>query len=271
MPTNEKSAMKQDEHLYNLACTDLKTFAENVTAGAKTTYQQASLLITWYAMNFDWTATDYKDRSVQEILERKKGNCRELALVSTAAMDTLGIKKRKIREVNLHVEREGRQTNAEAMVKERGFKASVFGRGHNDHVWLEIYDDMEWDWFPADPSLGVVGRREWTMARLGFGKRFTLDPSSKDMIAPVAIYAVDDNNKILESRTQHYVVDGFDEIYDHKLQILSSWSEWKTLVKFMDTKTREAFMGETNLHLYGKELSNLTQIYAQLKTEYLAL
>ena len=43
------------------------------------------------------------------------------------------------------------------MVTQRGMSYSVFGLQHNDHVWLEVWDDATKSWFPADAAYGVVG------------------------------------------------------------------------------------------------------------------
>ncbi len=261
----------QGEDLYQLALADLKAFAEKVAVDGKTTYEQANSIVTWYAQNFDWTATDYKKRTVRDILERKGGNCNELAMVTTATMEALNMKMRKVREINIHVDNPSRQNRAEQKVRDNGPKASVFGRRHNDHVWIEIYDEATKSWFPADPSLGIAGKKEWLEARLGFGERYTLDPTSTDMIAPFAVFAMDDNNNIVENRTRHYIIEGFNEVYTYELQKLTAWNEWTELINYLDDKARGAFTGTTNLHKYGDEIARLVELYELLKTEFITL
>ena len=73
------------------------------------------------------------------------------------------------------------------------------------------------------------------------------------MIAPFAIFAIDDNKNIIENRTQHYVIQGFDDLYDG-LHQLSAWKEWVELIDFMDDKVRGALEGTTNLHQHGKKI-----------------
>jgi len=266
LPAAAAQGVSRDDALYQTALTDLEGFARSVTEGRAGSRAKAQAIVTWFAGNFDWTATDYKKRTVQEILERKGGNCNELAKVAIASMEAIGLKMRRIREINLHVESDSRQRSAAGKIAESGPRMSVFGKNHNDHVWIEILDDASGEWFPADPSLGVVGEKEWLAARLGFGERFTLDPTSKDMIAPFAVYAMVDGG--FESRTVHYVIDGFDGLYAGGLKELPSWAEWRRLVVLLDEKAREAFAGETDLHQYSNEIASLVATYASIRKEF---
>jgi hypothetical protein len=76
---------------------------------------------------------------VQEIIDRRGGNCNELAMVALATMKELNIRLRRVHE-NIYVNTPRRGETVRQMVKEKGNTKSVFGRHHNDHVWLEIYD-----------------------------------------------------------------------------------------------------------------------------------
>lgn len=256
------------DSLYELAVADLPAFSQYVALGAKTDYDKAYRVVDWFARHFDWTYTDYKRRTVKEILERKGGNCNELAQVSRASLETLGLKMRRVREINLHKLTERRQTDAEVKVKEGGPRMSVFGKQHNDHVWLEIYDSATGKWFPADPSIGVVGKRAWLAARYGFGKRYSLDPSSEDMIAPFAVFAEDQKNWI--NRTEDYAVNGFNELYYGRLSSLPSWKKWVGLVGELNEKALGAFKGEVNLHDSQPSIAALSDTYQALKNEFLA-
>ena len=129
------------DSLYSFALSDLPGFSRAITATANTDYDRANQIVDWFARNFDWTATDYKQRTVRDILERRGGNCNELAMVARASMETLGLKMRRVREINIHVLTPRRQVDAAKLVAEKGPRMSVFGKHHNDHVWLEIYDD----------------------------------------------------------------------------------------------------------------------------------
>ena len=256
------------DSLYALAVADLPAFAHYVTRDAKSDFEKASFVIDWFARYFDWTATDYQRRTVRDILERKGGNCNELAQVSKACMETLGLKMRRIREINLHVLTERRQKDAEERVKETGVRASVFGKQHNDHVWLEIFDNATGEWFPADPSLGVAGKRAWLAARYSFGKRYSLDPSSEDMIAPFAVFAEGDDPWI--DRTQYYAVEGFNDLYYGQLGKLPAWDRWTALISRLDGKALAAFMGKENLHESLPLIAELSDTYETLKKQFLA-
>ncbi len=254
--------------LHHLAISDLSLFAERIAGSGNGPRDKATNVVTWFAENFDWSATDYQRRSVQQVLERGAGNCNELALITTAALDSLGLRMRKIREINLHVEDGDRQTRAAQKVSESGLTMSVFGRHHNDHVWIEILDADGEGWFPADPSLGVVGEDVWLGARLSFADRYSLDPASEDMIAPFAVFATTEDGKLLESRSRHYLIEGFDNLYDGRLRSLSPWHEWEHLVTMLDEKAAGAFGGTVNLHEYEDDIARLAEAYNRLKLAY---
>ncbi len=248
---------------------DLKAFADSITSGCTTGYERAGNIVRWLAGNFDWTATDYKDRTVDQIIARKGGNCAELARVTMALLKQQGIQLRSVREINIHREDLDRRERARQLVREKGNRMSVFGKRHNDHVWIEIYDDKTKEWIPADPSLGLIGDDQWIHARVGFGKRVTMDPLSEDMIVPMGIFAMDDKGNFVEDRTSHYVIDGLDRICSGKLDGLRTWKLWKQGVKFISQKCLGAFKGELNLHEYESQIDSLAATYAELKSEYL--
>ncbi len=259
------AAQNQNEKLYTLARTDLKAFAQQVSKDSKSELGQAQAIVRWLATNFEWKATDYEKRTVQEIIDRKGGNCNELALVALSAMKELNIKIRRVHEVNIHVNTPERGVRAHQMVKEKGNTASVFGRHHNDHIWLELYDSVANDWFPADPSSGLVGTEEWMKGRVWFGERVTLNPLTQDMIVPFAVFAADESGKFTINRTQHYVIDEFDKMYDGKLHKLGAWRQWVTLVDLLDDKVAGAFAGSVNLHDYESQIDELAVVYDQLR------
>jgi transglutaminase superfamily protein len=255
----------EDLKLYNLARTDLKAFAQEVTKGNTSELGQAQAIVRWLAHNFEWKATDYQKRTVAEIIERGGGNCNELAMVATAAMKELNIQLRRVHEVNIYTNTPDRGERAHAMVKEKGNTYSVFGRHHNDHVWLELYDSRAKEWYPADPSSGLVGTEEWMKGRVWFGKRTSLNPITEDMIVPFAIFAADADGRFTINRTQHYLVDEFDRLYGGKLHQQPLWQEWLSEIDFLDDKVGGAFAGKTNLHDYEKEIDGLAATYEQLR------
>lgn len=247
---------------------NLKVFADSISSGAASNYEKAEQIVRWLANNFDWTATDYKKRTVEEIIVRQGGNCNELAMVTMALLKELNLQLRKVREINIHKESARRRVDAQQKILEKGNRMSVFGKRHNDHVWIEIYDAKSGAWIPADPSLGVIGEQQWIESRAGFGKRFTLDSNSVDMIVPIAIFATDEKGNLIENRTQHYVVDGLNRIYNGKLANFKNWENWKKSLDALEEKCWAAFLGEVNLHDYENQIDALAVVYNDLKAEY---
>ncbi|MCB9041782.1 MAG: DUF4440 domain-containing protein [Lewinellaceae bacterium] len=255
------------DSLYALAVDDLPAFSQYIAAEAETDCEKARAVVDWYARHFDWTHTDYQQRTVQDILQRRGGNCNELAMVAKASLETLGLKMRRVREINLHITSDRRQADAEQRVTEIGDKASVFGRQHNDHVWLEIYDQATGRWLPADPSLGVVGLRPWLSARYSFGRRYSLDSSSEDMIAPFAVFAESGGEWI--DRTADYAIEGFNSLYYGQLAKLPSWQRWAEQAEQLDDLALAAFQSKANLHEHSAKIAALVETYEQLKREFL--
>ena len=263
-----KARSPHDEELYALARTDLKAFAQEVSKNAKSELGRAQAIVRWLAENFEWKATDYQKRTVQDIIERKGGNCNELAMVALSVMKELDIKLRRVHEVNIYTNTPERGDRAREMVKEKGNKSSVFGRHHNDHIWLELYDSAANDWFPADPSSGLVGLDEWMKGRMIFGKRFSLNPLTEDMIVPFAVFAADAEGKFTINRTQHYLLDEFDRFYGGKLHTLSAWKQWTASLDLLDDKVAGAFAGNVNLHEYESQIDSLAATYEQLRASF---
>jgi hypothetical protein len=261
----QQSNSNRNEELYALSRTDLKAFAQQVSKNATSELGQAQAIVRWLAQNFEWKATDYQKRTVQEIIDRKGGNCNELALVALSAMKELNIKLRRVHEVNIYVNTAERGVRAHESVKEKGYSFSVFGRHHNDHVWLELYDSRADEWFPADPSSGLVGVDEWMKGRVIFGKRFSMNPITEEMIVPFAIFAADEEGKFTINRTQHYLVEEFDRFYDGKLHKGPAWQEWTKLLDLLDDKVAGAFAGKVNLHEYESQIDALAETYEQLR------
>ena len=264
----QKTRTVRDQELYGLARTDLKAFAQQVSKGATSEVGRAQAIVRWLAQNFEWKATDYQKRTVPEIVERQGGNCNELAMVALAAMKELNIQLRRVHEVNIYTNTPERGDRAHAMVKEKGNSYSVFGRHHNDHVWLELYDSTANEWFPADPSSGLVGTEEWMKGRVWFGKRSTLNPITEDMIVPFAIFAADADGQFTINRTQHYLVAEFDRMYGGKLHTNPAWKQWTAALDLLDDKVAGAFAGSTNLHKYEAQIDSLSATYEQLRLSF---
>ncbi len=255
--------------LKELIVNDKSIFISELTSNMTSDFIKAESIISWLALNFDWKATDYQKRSVQQIIERGGGNCNDLAKVAMNLMDSANIKIRKVQEINIYEKSDQRQITAEGLVKEKGNKLSVFGKMHNDHVWIEIYDQNTKEWLPADPSLGLAGLDNWMKGRVAFEERKTLDPGSADMIIPMAIFAQDENGKLSISRSEYYLIESFDRMYDNKLSMSPLWPDWSKGIKDIDKKCLSAFRGEENLHDYESDIESLLVLYNKLKSQYL--
>lgn len=250
---------------------DLKALGEDITRNDSTDYQKATSLMNWVSNRLEWLATDYKRRTVKEILERGGGNCYELAEVYLALVKEMNIKSRPIAEINLSRLNHDRQRTAQQLIREKGSRASVFGARHNDHRWLEVHDDTSGNWLPVDPTMNVIGVERWVKARLGFGKRVTIDPViTDDMIAPFAVFVTDGSKtNMIENRSAYYMVEQFDRAYDHALSKLPSWNRWVALIDSLSMQSKSAFESKENLHLHAKQIEELDAVYHRLKEEYL--
>lgn len=251
---------------------DLKILGEQITANDRTDYEKARTLLSWVSHRLEWMATDYRRRTVKEILERGGGNCYDLALVYLEIIKAMNIKTRAIAEINLSKLHPERQLQAEQLVKEKGARYSLFGARHNDHRWLEVHDETTGKWLPVDPTMNVIGVEQWVKARLGFGKRVTIDPAiSDDMIAPFAVFVTGDRkNLMVENRSMYYMVEQFDEVYDKELSKLPSWNRWVGAIHALSERSKLAFAGKENLHRYNAQIAELDSIYRKLKSEYLS-
>ncbi len=214
-----------------------------------------------------WQPTDYKKRTVQEVIDRRGGNCDDLASVALASMNELHLQLRRVHDVHIRTLSAERGDHARALVKEKGDEYSVFGRHHNDHVWLEVYDSAAREWYPVDPWSGLAGLDEWMKARVWFGKRTSLAPDASEMIVPFGIFAADDTKHFTIDRTKHYLVDEFDRMYAGKLHGLPAWGTWVGLLDQLDGKVQGAFAGTTNLHEYEAQIDSLAATYEELRTE----
>lgn len=250
---------------------NLKTLGKQITANDDTDYKKARTLLSWVSNRLEWVATDYKRRTVNEILERGAGNCYDLAQVYVAIVKAMDIKTRSIAEVNLSRLHPERQGQAEQLVKEKGARYSLFGARHNDHRWLEVFDETSGTWLPVDPTMNVIGVEQWVKARLGFGKRITIDPTiSDDMIAPFAVFVTGEkSDSMVENRSMYYMVEQFDKVYDKELSKLPSWNKWVASIGLLSEHAKLAMESKENFHLYTRQIAELDTIYQDLKNEYL--
>lgn len=262
-----ESKTPPDDPVYVLLRTDRKAFAEEVSKDATSESGRAKAVILWLTQHMDWQPTDYKQRTVQEVIERRGGNCNDLARVALEAMKELHLRLRRVHDVHVRTPSPGRGERAHALVKEKGNGYSIFGRHHNDHVWLEVYDSAAREWYPVDPWSGLAGLDEWMKARVWFGKRTSLAPDAAEMIVPIGIFAADDGDRFSIDRTNHYLVDEFDRLYGGRLHGLPAWSRWVALLDQLDDKVKGAFAGTTNLHDSESQIDSLAATYHELRSE----
>lgn len=250
---------------------DLKTYANEIVVGEASPFARARKLLQWLSSNFEWTATDYQSRTVKEIIARKGGNCFELAKVYMALAGELALPLRPIAEINLHVPKEQRGESAARKIAERGNRMSVFGYQHNDHRWIEVYNEQSGEWIPVDPTMNLFGYEAWLKARAWFGERHMMNEEiGRDMIAPFAIFVADKQNTglMIEDRTQQYMVKKLDSLYGGRLSTLASWNSWVEQLKQITLPAQAAFGGKENLHAYGELIDQLRHTYDRLKGEY---
>lgn len=247
--------------------TDLKALAASITVRTHTNTERVRAVINWAHTHLDWLNTDYQKRTVQEILDRKGGNCDEDARVVVALLDELGVKNRRVQEINIQPESARREKNAEELIAEKGASASVFGLRHNDHVWVEYWDEQHNEWAPADPTLSLVGYREWITARVGFGERITSNViPSHDMIVPIAIFALTPGpqSPTREYRAERYLLTGFAAV-DPAARRSPAWDQWKSEIEAFQPKAKAAFEGAHNLHEDTGAIATLLATYESLK------
>lgn len=252
---------------------NLKQLVAEVTGDKGTNEEKTRKLVQWVNTNFTWSYTDYQKRTVEEIVARRAGNCAELANVLAAMLKEGDIPFRWAAEINIEPRRESRQETAAKMVAERGKQYSVFGLMHNDHVWLEVKNEKDGSWFPADPAVGVVGLKDWLRARVAFDQRTKpvvpeVAEIVKDMLVPFVIVAKETRNgNPVENRSKYYLVDSFNSLYAGKLAKLPTWSEWTRVVEEVSPLGQAAFSGEENLHEHQKQIEAVWQDYEKLRQE----
>jgi transglutaminase-like putative cysteine protease len=231
--------------------------ADNVEA-------RAQRLTDWLHASLEWVATDYEQRTVDEILARRAGNCAEQAKVLDALLNGAGIKTRWIAEINIHPPSEQRAADSAALIPELGPRATVFGYQHNDHRWLEIYDAETEAWLPADATLGIVGYGGWIEARLGFGAR---PKEAVEMIAPFCVVVLDLDRVLHDNLTRRYLVDQFNEHFDGQLAALPAWDAWCAGVAELGKLGALAFQNQHDLRQDRGRIQRLNEAYHHLREQ----
>lgn len=248
---------------------DLKKMSKMIAGNSTNTYDKVRNVVWWTNKNFSWNYTDYKKRTPKQIICQKGGNCNEQAQVVRALLTELNVKTRRTSEINIQPESERRQKDAERRIALSGNSSSVFGYRHNDHVWVEFYDEEKQEWVPADPTLGLIGLDNWLKARIGFEPRVNhAIILSADMLVPISIFARNPDGTIAENRSTYYLVEAFNKVYKNKLVNLPAWKRWVEGIEFIQLKSKNAFEGKENLHLYTDKIKELKEIYEDLKAQY---
>ena len=245
---------------------NIKAIVSSVIKGDMTSLEKTSKLVFWMNSEFSWISNDYQNRSASEIILRKAGHCGEQTKVMTVLLDEANVKYRIVQEINLQARSRSRLKNSRERIKQVGFTASVFGRRHNDHRWVEIYDDKDNLWEPADATTGIVGTKAWIEARVGFSPRHG-EVKAKGLLVPFVV--VTEQNRI--DRTSYYLIEQFNLYYCNKLGDLPSWGAWVLKVQSLSAAGIKAFHGDVNLHLFDDQMGDLAKIYNKLKTEASAL
>ena len=252
---------------------EMAQLAQSVAGETGSSEEKTRRLVTWINTNFTWSATDYQKRTAEEIIQRRAGNCAELADVLFTLLQAVGIRSRWIAEINIQPRNERRQKTAAQKVSENGNRMSVFGLMHNDHRWLEVYDEKSKVWVPADPAVGVVGFQEWIAARMAFTDRRKPQVPAvaeivEEMLIPFTVVALESKRgKPVENRSEFYVVDGFNSFYRNKLEKLPSWNNWKALDAKLSAFGSAAFAGDVNLHEHNNLIEQVAEAYEKLKAE----
>lgn len=250
-----------------------RTLVQSLTAGESSNEGKTRKMVQWLNRNLTWTYTDYQKRTPEQILERRAGNCAELASVLAAMLKADGIPFRWISEINIQQRSEDRQKTAAEKIAASGIRMSVFGLMHNDHVWLEVGNEKDGSWFPADPAAGVVGMDEWINSRMLFTqRRISPIPDVADtlagMYAPVAVVASDRRGGVpAEIRSVFYLIEGFNAHYQGKLAALPAWAAWQSRVESFAPVASGAFASQVNLHQNQAQIEGLWQTYQQLRAE----
>jgi hypothetical protein len=235
--------------------------------------ERTQKLVDWINTNFSWTVTDYEQRTADQIIARRAGNCAELSKVLVRLLQPTGIRYRWVAEINVQPSSPRRQETAARLVQGKGNTYSVFGLRHNDHRWLEIYDDGTKQWIPADPSIGLVGVNPWVAFRMGLYDRprppvADVAEIAQDMIVPFAVIALkDDLNSQEEDRSEFYLIDQFDAAYGGKLGTLPAWNQWTSQIRRIAPLASAAFAGKSNLHESSEKIAQLAETYAELQKQ----
>lgn len=243
----------------------LEDVARDVMGRTEDPRSQCRQLIDWMYAEFEWSATDYQHRSLDEILARRAGNCAEQTRLLQGLLTAVHRDTRMMAEINIQAPQPERGARAVRMVADSGPSASVFGYRHNDHRWLEVRDESSESWFPADATLGVCGDAEWLAARMGFGVR---PEAAKDMIVPVMAFVMDASGHVYEDRTEHYILGLFADYVEKTVRAEALLDEWRAVVRELADGGKRAFAGAESFFPYDGQLEQALAVYRAIAAQY---
>lgn len=229
--------------------------------------EKVKRIFSWINDEFKWVETDYVERTVEEILIRKAGNCAEHAKVVENVLNYIEIKTRWILEINSQPESMERQNFSSDLIEKHGDFYSIFGWNHNDHRWLEYYNKNTRQWVPIDTAFGVLGLNHWLDMRLSFS---TQSISSSQQIIPFCIVALDSNSSPSEVLSNFYLIDQFDKYYNGTLSQSTLWEEWIVLINQLTDLGVATYRSQNNLHKQQDAIKQFTDLYWKLKHEVLS-
>ena len=228
--------------------------------------EKVKQIFSWINDEFEWVETDYVERTAEEILIRKAGNCAEHAKVVEKVLNYIGIKTRWILEINSQPESIERQNFSNDLIEKDGDFYSIFGWNHNDHRWLEYYNNNTRQWVPIDTAFGVLGLNHWLEMRLSFS---TESISNSQQIIPFCIVSLDSNSAPSEVLSNFYLIDQFDKYYNGVLSQSTLWEEWQTLINQLTDLGIATYRSQNNLHKQQDVIKQFTDLYRKLKHEVL--
>lgn len=230
--------------------------------GATSTAERVARLFSWICNEFQWIETDYVDRSFEEIMQRKAGNCAEQAKVVETLLSYIGIKTRWVLEINAQPDYIERQQFAEQLVAEQGNFYSIFGLNHNDHRWIEYYDADQRDWCPLDTSFAILGIESFMEKRLSFHHQSI--PSTEGII-PFCLFALDANHQPLEERSSDYLIKKFLCSFRKNSSSTVLLEEWEALISELTSLGVKTYKQEVNFHLHQDRVKRFVQVYEEIK------
>ncbi|MHC2832179.1 transglutaminase-like domain-containing protein [Bacillus sp. F9_6S_D1_P_5] len=234
--------------------------------GIKDESEKVNTIFAWLNEEFEWVQTDYVERTVEEILARRAGNCAEQAKVVEKVLTHIGIETRWILEINSHSESMERQNFSLNLIEKHGDFYSIFGWNHNDHRWLEYYNNNLKQWIPIDTAFGVLDINHWLEKRMSFTRESI--PTTQKII-PFCIVALNTKRDVSEILSNFYLIDQFDKFYNGMLSETTVWEEWKLVINKLTEVGIETYSGHRNLHKYQNEIKRFTNLYLKLKQEVL--